>query len=115
MVDNNIEERLARSEAQVVDLNKKLEELSYRNLRALEDHLVMIFKVELRLEEVEAKLSDFREVERIAQEAYFKTHPEALTIIREVDDAVDTARRQHYFSTLPTIKDQKDRDSGAES
>jgi hypothetical protein len=112
MGDQTIEQRLTRIEEQIANLAERLTVLDDQKCRGFEMHEVSLLKLDLRLREVELRMKEFREVERIAQEAYFKTNPEALSGLREAIDAVETARGQQFFSTLPTIKD---RDAGSKS
>jgi hypothetical protein len=107
-MDNQaLEQRLARIEEHLAKLDERLTKLDRRTVRAWEMLDIGILKIDLRLEEVEVRLKEFPEVERIAQEAYLKTHPDAQAGLQEVSDAVETVRGQIFFSNLPTVKDYR--------
>jgi hypothetical protein len=102
-----LEQRLARIEGFLARLDARLTKLDRRTVRAWEIQDIGILKIDLRLEEVEARLEEFPEVERIAQQAYLKTHPGAQAGLHEVTDAVETARGQIFFSNLPSVKEYR--------
>ena len=102
-----LEQRLARIEEYLAKLDERLTKLDRRTVRAWEMQDIGILKIDLRLEEVEARLKEFAEVERIAQEAYLKTHPDAQARLHEVTDAVERARSQIFISNLPSVEEYR--------
>ena len=81
MDDKALEERLERIE-------KMLAKLDHQLLRSCENLLVCDLKMELRLDRLEARVGDLAEVERLAQEAYIKTHPEVSAGVEAMKDSV---------------------------
>jgi len=109
MDNQKFEERLSKLEDEVAKLVSRLSFLDRRTIRATEMTDLDILKVELRVKELEARVGDLGDLERIAQEAYLKTTPEAQAALYEVIDAVDVARSRLYFSNLPAVKDHERR------
>ena len=124
MDNQNLEERLTRLEgrlAKIADrlsylddpaleqrltrIEEMLTKLDYRVLRSYEILDVRALKVELRIDDIDARIKDFIEVERLAYEAYLKSHPDAQSGVEEMNEAVETARRRIFFSKLPTVED----------
>ena len=62
--------------------------------------------LEVRALETEARLKDIPALEK-SLSLPMKTHPEAQAAPREMDDAVETARSQIFFSNLPSVKDYR--------
>ncbi len=107
MDDRALDQRLARIEEYLAKLDERLTKLDRRTVRAWEMQDIGILKIDLRLEDVEARLKEFPEIERIAQEAYLKTHPDAQAGLHEVIDAVETARSQIFISKIPSVEEYR--------
>jgi hypothetical protein len=81
MDDKALEERLERIE-------KMLAKLDYMGLRTHEILDVADLKLKLRIDRIEARVEEFAEVERLAEAAYIKTHPEAHASVEDMKTSV---------------------------
>jgi hypothetical protein len=100
MDEKALEERLTRIE-------KMLAKLDHTGLRSFEILSVRDLKLELRVDRIEARISEFAQTEQLAEEAYLKTHPEAHAGVEAMKDAIDEARNDIFFSSLPTVQDHR--------
>lgn len=81
MEDKALEERLERIEATLAKLEHQL-------LRSCENLDVANLKLDLRVGHIEGRLGEFAEVERLAEAAYLKTHPDAHADIEAMKTSV---------------------------
>ena len=94
MDSRDVAQRLSRLEELIDRLSERLARLDNHTVRVTENLCVENLKVDQRVSALEARINnDFRDVERIAQEAYLRTTPQAQAGLYEVIDAVSNARR----------------------
>lgn len=101
MDDKALEERLER-------IDKILAKLDHQLLRSCENLDVANLKLQLRVDRIEAQIGTFAEVERLAQEAYLKTHPEAHAGVEAMKTSVYMAC---YEARLDARINKRDSDS----
>jgi hypothetical protein len=97
MDDKALEERLTRIE-------EMLAKLDYKGLRSYEILDVANLKLDLRVRRIEAAIGEFPEVERLAEAAYIKTHPEAHASVEDMKTSV-------YIACFDARINKRDSDS----
>jgi len=97
MDDKALEERLTRIE-------EMLAKLDHKGLRSHEILDVANLKLDLRLRRVEAAIGEFSGVERLAEAAYIKTHPEAHASVEDMKTSV-------YIASFDARINRRDSDS----
>jgi hypothetical protein len=97
-------------EARVADLEKRLHSLEGRYVASLRDSGLRIIDLEIKVQELEARLKDLDTVEKIAFAAYVETHQGAQDAILDADRVIDMdVSHSVYFNNLPSIKDGRSR------
>jgi len=75
--------------------------------QAGENDSIRFVQLELKVEDLMRRLEDFDRVEKIASDAYVKSHPKAQEAILEIDRTVDMGAQDLYFDNLPSVKDAR--------
>jgi len=99
-MDNpDLEHRVAR-------LEKRLAFWEAKFKQAGEKDSIRFVELELKVERLMRRLEDFDRIEKIASDAYVKSHPRAQEAILELD-RTDMGAQDLYFENLPSIKDAR--------
>jgi hypothetical protein len=97
-------------EDRVADLENRLHSLEGRYAASLKDSGLRIIDLEIKVQELEARLKDLDTVEKIAFAAYVETHQGAQDAILDADRVIDMdVSHSVYFNNLPSIKAQRSR------
>lgn len=99
--------RTLKAEQQIESLDERLTGLRSLHAKLTEGASLDTVALEMRVLNIEARLQDVPALEKIAFAAYEKNHPEAQAAVREIDDAVETARCQIFFSNLPSVQEHR--------
>src|SRR5271157_2227247 len=102
MDNQSLEERVAQLEKELAFWVGKFK-------KANEDDSIHFLELELKVENLTERLKDFYRVEKIASDAYVRTHPEVQETLLDMSRIVDMDVMDHYFQNLPTIKDARSR------
>ncbi|MGO9545219.1 MAG: hypothetical protein ACLPPF_10535 [Rhodomicrobium sp.] len=94
-------------ELRVAQLEKKLAFWEAKFKQAGENDSIRFVKLELRVEYLISRLKDFDRLEKIAFDAYVKSHPKAQEAILEIDRTVPMDAHDLYFDNLPSVKNAK--------
>jgi TolA-binding protein len=96
-------------ELRIADLESRQE---YMERKFIEDQRITrmrIVDLEVKVQNLEARIKDLDHVEQVAFAAYEKTHDQAHTALKEMNDAVEQAVYRSAFSFLPTVKEYQRR------
>lgn len=96
-------------EQRLTELENRHAYLERRFIEALRSDGLRIVELETKVQSLEGRLKDLDQVEKVAFAAYEKTHPDAQAKLQQMNETVETARGQIYFSNLPTVKDHERR------
>jgi chromosome segregation ATPase len=95
-------------EARLAKLEKEHATLHARFVAALRTegaHARELTALEIKVQSLEARLKDLDQVEAAAYAAYGKTHEATKTGFDAMNEAIETARDDIHFSSLPTVQD----------
>src|SRR5208282_5007276 len=94
-------------EQRVAQLEKELAFWKHKFKQAGEKDSIRFVELELRVERMMRRLEDFDRIEKIASDAYVKSHPRAQEAILEIDRTVAMDIQDIYFENLPSVKDAR--------
>jgi hypothetical protein len=94
-------------EQRVSQLEKELAFWKDKFKRAGEKDSIRFVELELKVERLMRGLTDVDRIEKIASDAYVKSHPRAQETILEIDRTVDMGSQDLYFDNLPSVKNAK--------
>ncbi len=94
-------------EQRVAQLEKELAFWKHKFKRAGEKDSIRFVELELKVERLIRCLTDVDRIEKIASDAYVKSHPRAQETILEIDRTVAMDITDIYFENLPSVKDAR--------
>ncbi len=100
MDNHSLEQRVGQLEKELVFWKDKFK-------RAGENDSLRFVELELKVERLMRGLAEVDRIERIASDAYIKSHPNAQEMILDINRTVTMDIMDIYFENLPTIKDAR--------